>query len=510
MKNNSKTVKDKEKEYPFISIDELKPYENNARLHPKEQIEKIVNSINEFGFITPVIIDENNTILVGHGRTQAAKEAGLDKVPYRRITNLTEEQKRAYILADNKLSDIAEWDEELLKTELESISLDMTAFGFEDFNIEIEEEEETEVVEDEIPEAPEEARSQLGDLYKLGNHRLYCGDSTDPLSLGLLMNGKKADLVFTDPPYGMKKENEGVLNDNLNYDKLLEFNKRWIDLAFDNLKDNGSFYCWGTDEPLMDIYSNILKPMAKENKITFRNLITWDKGNGQGQLSDEFRMYPIADEKCLFVMAGVQGFNTNADNYFEGWESIRLYLLGERKKCGWDIPTMKTIAGHSDKSRDHWTSKSQWNLLTREVYEKFQAWAIQHNVEAFKREYDDIKREYDDIKREYYNGRAYFNNTHDNMNNVWHFDRISTEERELTGGHATPKPIALCARAIKSSSREGETVLDLFGGSGSTLIACEQLNRSCCMIELDSRYVDVIIKRWETLTGKKAELIKGV
>ena len=503
-------MKDAEKEYPFISINELKPYENNARLHPKEQIEKIVNSINEFGFITPVIIDENNTILVGHGRTQAAKEAGLDKVPYRRITNLTEEQKRAYILADNKLSDIAEWDEELLKAELESISLDMTAFGFEDFNIEIEEEEEAQVVEDEIPEAPEEARSQLGDLYKLGDHRLYCGDSTDPLSLGLLMNGKKADLVFTDPPYGMKKENEGVLNDNLNYDKLLEFNNRWIDLAFDNLKDNGSFYCWGTDEPLMDIYSNILKPMAKENKITFRNLITWDKGNGQGQLSDEFRMYPIADEKCLFVMAGVQGFNTNADNYFEKYEPIRAYFEVEIKKLGESDKTIANALGYKDgRTVNHWYAKSQWNYPTEENVKALTEYAKSKGLEILVGN-EQIKKEYEQIKKEWYETRAYFNNTHDNINNVWHFDRTSAEERELTGGHATPKPIALCARAIKSSSREGETVLDLFGGSGSTLIACEQLNRSCCMIELDPRYVDVIIKRWETLTGKKAELIKGV
>ena len=503
-------MKDAEKEYPFISINELKPYENNARLHPKEQIEKIVNSINEFGFITPVIIDENNTILVGHGRTQAAKEAGLDKLPYRRITNLTEEQKRAYILADNKLSDIAEWDEELLKTELESISLDMTAFGFEDFNIEIEEEEEAQVVEDEIPEAPEEARSQLGDLYKLGDHRLYCGDSTDPLSLGLLMNGKKADLVFTDPPYGMKKENEGVLNDNLNYDKLLEFNSKWIDLAFDNLKDNGSFYCWGTDEPLMDIYSNILKPMANENKITLRNLITWDKGNGQGQLSEDFRMYPIADEKCLFVMAGVQGFNTNADNYFEKYEPIRAYFEAEIKKLGESDKTIANALGYKDgRTVNHWYAKSQWNYPTDENVKALTEYAKNKGLEILVGN-EKIKKEYEKIKKEWYETRAYFNNTHDNINNVWHFDRTSAEERELTGGHATPKPIVLCARAIKSSSREGEIVLDLFGGSGSTLIACEQLNRSCCMIELDPRYVDVIIKRWETLTGKKAELIKGV
>ena len=486
-------------DYPFIDINELKPYENNARLHPQEQINKIVNSIKEFGFITPVIIDENNTILVGHGRTEAAKQAGLTKVPYRRITNLTDEQKRAYILADNKLSDIAEWDEQLLQMELDSISLDMTAFGFDDFTIDIEEDNEAEVEEDEIPETPEEARAQLGDLYKLGNHRLLCGDSTDAINVDILMNGKKADLVFTDPPYGMKKESDGVLNDNLNYDKLLEFNKEWIKLSFEKLKENGSFYCWGTDEPLMDIYANILKPMAKDNKITFRNLITWDKGHGQGQLSEEFRMYPIADEKCLFVMCGVQGFNTNADNFFEKWKPIVDYLEEQRQIMGWSIKDTKRIAGHSEKSGCHWFDKSQWMLPTEDVYN---AWRKKAQGDAF-------KKEYDEIKKEYYSTRAYFNNTHDNINNVWHFDRTSSEERELTGGHATPKPIALCARAIKSSSREGEIVLDLFGGSGSTLIACEQLKRTCYVMELEPKYVDVIIKRWETLTGQKAELIKG-
>lgn len=176
------------KEYPYIAISDIKPYENNARLHPEEQLEKIANSIREFGFITPVIIDENNTILVGHGRTLAAERVGLTEIPYRRITNLTEEQKRAYILADNKLSDIAEWDEELLKMELESITLDMTDFGFEDFEINIDEEI-TEIEEDEVPEPPAEPKAKLGDIYKLGRHRLICGDSTDKKVIDRLLRG---------------------------------------------------------------------------------------------------------------------------------------------------------------------------------------------------------------------------------------------------------------------------------------------------------------------------------
>lgn len=188
----------KNKECPFISIDELRPYEKNARLHPADQIEKIKNSIKEFGFITPVIIDENNMILVGHSRTQAAKELGIERLPYRRIDNLTDEQKRAYILADNKLSDLAEWDEDLLQIELEKIELDMTDFGFEEFNIEI---EKPEIKEDEIPETPAEPKSKLGEVYKLGKHRLMCGDSTDPEQVKKLFDGVQPFCIVTDPPY---------------------------------------------------------------------------------------------------------------------------------------------------------------------------------------------------------------------------------------------------------------------------------------------------------------------
>jgi DNA modification methylase len=163
-------------------------------------------------------------------------------------------------------------------------------------------------------------------------------------------------------------------------------------------------------------------------------------------------------------------------------------------KCGGSKNWDKALGNQMGK---HFFTKSQWAFPTKENYEKLQAFA---KGEAF-------KREYEDIKREYYETRAYFDNTHDNMNNVWHFERTSSKEREQTGGHATPKPIALCSRAIKTSSREGELVIDFFGGSGSTLIACEQLNRKCYMLELDEHYCDVIITRWETLTGKKAELI---
>lgn len=355
-------------------------------------------------------------------------------------------------------------------------------------------------------------RAKLGDIWQLGRHRLMCGDATNKEDVSKLMNGKKADMVFTDPPYGMKKEKDGVLNDNLNYDDLLEFNKKWIPLTFANTKENGSWYCWGTDEPLMDIYSNILKPMIKTNKITFRNLITWDKGDaGAGGVSfmgkDGLRSYPISDEKCLFVMCGVQGFNNNKDHYDETFEPIRAYLKQEAKKAGLTSKLLTEITGVQ--MFGHWFTKSQFGIIPEKHYIKLQEY---YKGKAFNLPYNEMQKlfnaeQHETLKEAIMAKRAYFDNTHDKMKTVWEFGRTKGKERELTGGHATPKPIALCSRAIKSSSRENESVLDLFGGSGSTLIACEQLNRTCYMMELDPHYVDVILYRWEKLTNRKAILL---
>lgn len=509
-----------------IKIDQLTPYDHNPRQNDGA-VDAVAASIKNFGFKVPIVIDADRVIVAGHTRFKAAKKLGLESVPCIVADDLTEEQIRAFRLADNKVGELAGWDFDLLNMELAGIEeLDMTQFGFLDPE-EIEEPEEVHEVE-----TPEDVqgRTVLGDVWQLGEHRLVCGDSTDVCTLDRLMQGEKADLVFTDPPYGMKKEADGVLNDNLNFDDLLEFNRQWVPLTFGALKENGSWYCWGIDEPLMDIYANILKPMIKERQIVFRNLITWDKGSGQGQTEEGFRMYPTADEKCLFVMCGwdaAQGFTVNADDYSESMDAVRLYLAEEIAKLGKsDAEIAKALGYKCGRTVDHWKSKSQFSLPTRENYEALRAYArqvlgngdefgkdyevLKKDYEVLKKDYDQLKRDYDDKKADFYAGRAYFDNTHDNMNNVWHFDRTSQKEREDTGGHATPKPIALCARAIKSSSREGEIVLDVFGGSGSTLIACEQLGRKCRMVELDPHYCDVIVTRWEKETGKEAVLVNGV
>jgi DNA modification methylase len=495
----------------WASIDDLRNWEQNPRTITEKNYERLKRQVIDHGVYKPLLITPDGEVIGGNMRLRAYRELGFKECWVSVVNPKDEAEKLKYALSDNDR--VGQYDEDSLANllgnfedvDLSNFSVDLREpTNLQDLLDQFKEVVE-DVVEDEAPAVEEgDAASKLGEVYQLGSHRLMCGDSTKIEDVERLMDGAKADMVFTDPPYGMKKESEGVLNDNLNYDDLLEFNKKWIPLTFEALKDNGSWYCWGIDEPLMDIYSEILKPMAKQNKITFRNLITWDKGNGQGQLSSEFRMYPIADEKCLFIQMGIQGLILNADNYWEKYEPIRKYLYDSRIAMGWDVPTMKKIVGHSDLLRDHWTSKSQFNMPTKEVYDKLKKEAEKQRQErkinnnAFRREYDDLRREYDDL-------RAYFDNTHDNMNDVWHFERTSQKERELTGEHATPKPIALCARAIKSSSRENEIVLDVFGGSGSTLIACEQLNRTCYMMELDPKYVDVIRRRYAKFIGKEEE-----
>ena len=475
-----------------VKIGEVKANPDNPRLIKDDKFKKLVASIQSFPQmleIRPIVVNDQMIVLGGNMRLKACKEAGLKTVTIIDASDLTEEQQREFVIKDNV--GFGEWDWNDLANNWDPEQLMDWGLDIPDFKP-----LEVEAVEDDY-EMPDEIKSDfvLGDLIEIGPHRLLCGDSTNINDADKLMQKEKADIAHNDPPYGMKKENDGVLNDNLNFDDLLKFNHDWISLQFTHLKENGSWYCWGIDEPLMDIYSNILKPYIKQNKATFRNLLTWDKGHGQSQNSELTRSFATADEKCLFIMLGVQGFNTNADNYFEGFESIREYLVAQKNKIGWSVDKIIQITGKS--SASHYFSKSQWHFPTQEHYQAIQSVA---NGEAFKKEYDTLKKEYDTLKKEYdtlkkeyYNTRAYFNNVHDNMNNVWHFPRHNKDGSE--GGHATPKPIPLCERAIKSSCPDNGLVLDFFMGSGSTMVAAHQLNRKCYGMELDPKYCQVIVDR---------------
>jgi DNA modification methylase len=497
----------------LIKISQVKNNPNNPRVIKDHDFYVLVNSIKTTpGFMEfrPVIIDYNNMVLCGNQRLRACiylghKEIWTDLFTQEKADEMNKEAQKegrptktyleyckAITIVDNTHAGTWDWDilaNEWEQTELEGWGLD--GFPFEDKVLEAEEDN---------FEVPDEIKTDivLGDLFEIGEHRLLCGDSTDSDQVAKLMNGQKADMAHNDPPYGMKKENDGVLNDNLNYSDLLNFNKEWIPLQFTYLKENGSFYCWGIDEPLMDIYSEILKPFIKEQKATFRNLITWDKGNGQGQNSELTRSFATADEKCLFVMLGVQGFNNNSDNYFEGFETIREWLVEEKKKSGMNNTQLKEL---TSTTHTHYWSKSQWVFPTKEHYNNIKnackGEAFNKEYEVLKKEYEVLKKEYEVLKKEYYSTRAYFNNTHDNFNNVWHFDRHKRQGDE--GGHATPKPIPLCERAIKSSCPENGLVLDVFLGSGSTMVASHQLKRKCYGMELDPKYCQVIIDRMKKL-----------
>ena len=481
-----------------VKISQVKRNTDNPRLIKDNKFHKLVKSIKEFPEmleIRPIVVNNYMVVLGGNMRLKACQEAGLKEVHIIKADTLTAEQQREFIVKDNV--GFGEWDWDMIANEWDTEQLDDWGLDLPvDFNV-VEEAEEDDYVE------PDNLKVDvvLGDLIEIGEHRLLCGDSTDSDQVAKLMNGEKADVAHNDPPYGMKKENEGVLNDNLNYSDLLDFNKEWIPLQFSHLKENGSWYCWGIDEPLMDIYSEILKPFIKEQKATFRNLITWDKGNGQGQNSDNTRSYAVADEKCLFVMCGVQGFNNNSDNYFDKWEPIRIYLEKEIKKLNESDGKIASALGYKDgRTVNHWWSKSQWTFPTEDNYRALREYAKIKKVEGF-------KKEYQELKKEYYSTRAYFNNTHDNFNNVWHFDRHIRQGNE--GGHATPKPIPLCERVIKSSCPDNGLVLDVFLGSGSTMVAAHQLKRKCYGMELDPKYCQVIIDRMKKLDDTLIIKING-
>lgn len=491
---------------------DIVPYAKNTKKHDETQIKNVAESIKKYGWCQPLVIDDDGTIVIGHCRALAAEKLGIEEVPCVVVSGLTEDEINALRIVDNKTNE-SPWDFDLLSAELPEI--DLSDFEF-DFGIE-DEEEETEIVEDEatsteedeIPEVEEdvEPTTKMGDVWQLGSHRLVCGDSTDAETVKKLMNGKTADCVFTDPPYGMKKESDGVLNDNLNYDGLLEFNKKWIPLTFEHLKNMGGWYCWGSDEPLMDVYSHILKPLARKNEIVIRNYLTWAKHSALGMKSSLMLSFPRETEKCWFVVKGKRWNNNNAEFFNYKYQPVVDYLNEQAKKVGLNAKTLREITGVQMWS--HWFTHSQFTVIPENHYQKLQqtynkdgAFLLTHA------ELRDLIGGVDDKTPDKpYFDITWFDDGDIPLTDVWRNSITTIKERENTGGHPTPKPLKICERGIASSTREGEIVLDLFGGSGSTLIACEQLGRTCYMMELDPRYCDVIVKRWENLTGKKAVLL---
>jgi DNA modification methylase len=491
----------------LLRLSECIPNPDNPRSITPEKLERLKSQLKELGIFKPAIIDESGVILGGNMRHKALLELEAEgyTVEYPVSTfKGTEEERRVLVLADNSSAgeyDIGALGEYVSGLEDDFPDLDMELIGLGqeelvDMGVIPEETEYPPVeAEDDIPDVVvKNPITKRGDVWELGKHRLRCGDATMIDDIEKLMDGETVDLLFCDPPYGMGKEKDGVKNDNLYKEKLDQFQMEWFIAAYTQLKTTSSVYIWGNAEDLWRLW--FIGGLKEFRRFTFRNEIIWDKKSGQGINSEAHRMYPTVTERCLFFMLGEQGFNTNADNYWDGWEPIRKYLYDERINMGWDIPTMKKIVGHLDLNRDHWTGKSQWSFIPEDCYKALQATA---NGQGF-------KKDYEVLKKEFYDTRAYFNNTHENMTDVWSYPSVTGGERH---GHPTPKPVTLVTRAVKSSSPDSGVVLDLFGGSGTTLIACEQSGRRAMLMELDEKYCDVIIERYVRLVGNTGITLNG-
>ncbi len=391
-------------EIEIIDINKIKPYEKNAKLHPPEQIEQIKKSIVEFGNNDPIAIDENNIIIEGHGRYLALKELGYKEAQCIRLNHLNDEQKRAYMLAHNKLTMNTDFDFEMLEEEINSIiNFDMSDFGFDDININ--NDITAEIIEDEVPDPPKEAKAKYGDIYQLGNHRLMCGDATKKEDIEKLMDGKIADITFTSPPY-----NAGKTPTETKAGKTTKYN--------DN-DDNK------TPEQYLDFLNKYLHNTMIFSKYSFMNIQS------------------ISNNKTSLIDLLYSNKNIYADTII--WDKMS------------SQPSMAE------------------NVLNSE-FEYIHVFSHKGNRVI---------------------GTKQFRGT---LKNIIHFQKQT--KNEYHNIHNATYPIEFASYFIQNFALE--SVLDPFGGTGTTLIACEQTNRKCYMAELEPLYVDVIIERYEKFTGNKA------
>lgn len=414
-----------------VGIDEIKEYELNAKEHPREQIEQIKKSILDFGNNDPIAIDSNGEIIEGHGRYIALKELGFDEVEVIILGHLTEEQKKAYRLIHNKLTMNSDFNLEMLEQELGDLqAFDMQEFGFDFVTDFMEEPKDIDDfdIDEAIEEIEEQSRTREGDLWKLGKHYLLCGDSTKQSDIAMLMNGVKADLLLTDPPYNVAVSNADgltIANDDMDTLEFYEFLKDVFTVADNNLKEGGAFYIWHGESESLNF-----RKACEYVGWTVKQCLIWVKNSITLGRQD----YQWKHEPCLY------GWKSGAGHYF----------IKNRKQ-----PTV------IDNSID-------LELMTAEEL------------------------------REY-------------ILELQEPSSILYENKPLKNtDHPTMKPVRLMKKQVKNSTKQGEIVLELFGGSGSTLLACEELDRVCYANELSPVYCDVIINRWEQLTGEKAELIKNI
>jgi DNA modification methylase len=485
-------------------ITKLVPYARNSRTHSDEQVGQIAASIKEWGWTTPVLVDEDGSIIAGHGRTLAAQRLKMTEVPVMVAKGWSDAKKRAYVIADNKLAMNAGWDNEMLALELGEIGdlgfdLDLTGFTADEIAALTPEQIEPGLTdEDEVPELPEQPVTVLGDVWVLGKHRLMCGDSLVVSDVERLTAGAVAQLLHADPPYGMGKAADGVANDNIYEEDLDKFQMEWWATFRTFLADNASAYIWGNSPDLWRLWYR--GGLGDSENLELRNQIVWDKKTIPGMKSDLLTQFPIASEHCLFFQFGNQfRGNINTEDFPETWETVRGYMEQEATAAGIKPPDIKRVCGCGMYS--HWFTRSQFTLIPEKHYNTLaQAYPGQ-----FTKPWRELKSEWDRVKggptSEIQGARSYFDNAHEIMRDVWEFPRVTGDERH---GHATPKPVAMMERVMKSSLPKGGLCLEPFGGSGSTLIGAEKTGRVCYSMELQPMYCDVIVKRWQDFTGKIA------
>lgn len=412
-----------------MRIDDLVPYERNPR-NNDAAVEYVANSIREFGFKVPIIIDRDNVIVAGHTRLKAAKQLGLTEVPVIIADDLTPEQIKAFRLVDNRTAEYATWDQDLLMNELMELkteSFEMQPFGFTNESIEIDRQE---VREDDYEvELPEEPTVKHGEIYQLGNHRLMCGDSTNIEQVKLLVDGKNVELVVTDPPYNMayqgagntpkhKREQNKILNDKMSDDDFEMFLSSTYKAMCEVMNEGASFYTF-----YKELGRGVFITALRNTELTFKQELIWVKNQ--------------------IVLGG--------SNYQSMYEPCVYGCKGEKVGQWYGRRRERSVIEDIDMM-----AETEVKTLLKETLSLFDT---------------DVIRENKQLKNDL---------------------------------HPTMKPIKLLSKFIINSSMKKNNVLDLFGGSGSTMIACEQLDRQCFMMEYDPKYADVIIDRWETFTGQKA------
>lgn len=424
-----------------IPTGEVHPYERNAKEHDGRQIANVMESIRQYGFTQPIVVDKNNTVIIGHCRLQAAKRLRLETVPAVRMEDLTEEEANKLRLLDNKLNE-SPWDYTLLAEDVPEI--DWTGYDIEWALPE--EKDPEEIDEDEIPEPPEEPETKLGDVYVLGKHRLICGDATDSEVIAKLMGGQKADLYITDPPYNvalghymseeeakiLRRRTDGLVIDNdawENEDDFIGFLTAAFTAANKSIREGGAFYIWHAH-----VEGKAFMQATQNTGWKVRQALVWNKHTFAMGRQD----YQWKHEACIY------GWKDGAAHYFT------------------DSRQQTTVIEDASEIRPERMKKDELVRLVRDLLEERVSTTV-----------------------------------------------LNEKKPSRSEDHPTMKPVRLIARLVRNSSRPGEIILDSFGGSGTTLIAAEQLGRECRMAELDPHYCDVIVKRWEKLTGKKAERLDG-